>query len=285
MRSLLSCLLAATALAGVSSAYAADLDYGVLRGPEEEYVAPVLDWSGFYIGGHGGYSSANFSTARAFQDPIGRILAHTIDEAEFALSSWLAPADVRAQTGSYGAIAGYNMQFDDFVLGVEADYTHSVLRGGSADHISRYYTTSDGYFNTANLSGLTHTSLTDYGTIRARAGYAIGSFLPFVTGGAAFGRAMVSDAVAVDVSGYDKITADANLKDGTHLPVGTHNILRTTVKSGERYTFGFSAGAGLDYAVTSNIVLRAEYQYIQFNDFDSHKINLNTVRAAAIVKF
>ncbi len=48
---------------------------------------------------------------------------------------------------------------------------------------------------------------------------------------------------------------------------------------------GVALGAGLEFALTSNIVLRGEYQYILFNDFDGHKVNVNTVRGGAAVKF
>ncbi len=57
MRKILVSLLA---LSAVGTAQSADLDYDYLRGAD--YDPPpvaVIDWSGFYIGGHGGWTSGS----------------------------------------------------------------------------------------------------------------------------------------------------------------------------------------------------------------------------------
>jgi outer membrane immunogenic protein len=48
---------------------------------------------------------------------------------------------------------------------------------------------------------------------------------------------------------------------------------------------GVALGAGLEFALTSNIMLRGEYQYVLFNDFKGHSAEINTVRGGAAVKF
>lgn len=87
-------------------------------------------------------------------------------------------------------------------------------------------------------------SLTDFGAVdtgysaalRARAGFAAGRLLPYVAGGLAVSRAKFS---------YDMISQDAVISD-------------TMV--------GWTLGAGMDYAATDNLILRAEYRYSDFGD-------------------
>lgn len=301
MRTLTIRFLAATALGCASTAHAADFDDDYLRGPEYEPVSTqIIDWSGAYVGGHGGYSSSAFGFKNVFQPIVANALRATVVETELGASSLLTTQDVRKGGVSYGAFAGYNMQFDEGVIGVEFDYTRFDIAGVSSDAIARQGTTSNGYDNVVALSGTSRTKLEDLGTIRARAGYAIGSFLPFVTGGLAIGRARISDTVDVQSYGYDRTTYQANVTSGQAAYVGRYgyNFFDQTnpgagipfapTSYGSRKTkvvAGFALGAGLEYAVTSNILLRAEYQYVLLNDFDGHKINVNSVRGGAAYKF
>jgi opacity protein-like surface antigen len=160
-----------------------------------------------------------------------------------------------------------------------------------------------------NLSGLSSTKIEDYGTIRARGGWAFGRFLPFLTAGLAIGRAQVTETVDVQNYGYNSQTYSANLTSTSPayvtrhgyasfnpaypgpvsspaglvqtVPDAPYTIGKTTVKT----VGGLALGGGLEFAVTQNILIRGEYQYVQFNDFDGHKVNLNTVRGGAAVKF
>ncbi len=94
---------------GIAPALAADL-------PARTYtkapamVAPVVNWSGFYIGAVGGYAKENTSNA-------------------LALSGGLA-----------GGTAGYNWQFDRLVVGVEADAAWTNL--GQSTGIPGFVTVS-----------------------------------------------------------------------------------------------------------------------------------------------
>lgn len=97
------------------------------------------------------------------------------------------------------------------------------------------------------------------GHVRARLGYSAGEVMPFIAGGLA-------------VAGVD---VDSDLGDDSN----TH--------------YGFTLGAGLDWAVSESFIIRAEYLYDNYGketydiddtdidgDFDSH-----TVRAALIWNF
>ena len=48
---------------------------------------------------------------------------------------------------------------------------------------------------------------------------------------------------------------------------------------------GVALGFGIEYAITPNVLLRGEYQYINFQTFNGHNAELNTVRGGAAVKF
>lgn len=301
MRTLTIGFLAATTLGCLSTARAADLDYDYLRGPEYEPVTTqIIDWSGAYLGGHGGYSSSAFGFKNVFQPIVANALRATVIESEMNASSLLTTRDVRKGGIGYGAFAGYNFQFDEVVVGVEFDYSRFDIAGISSDSIGRTRTTTDGYQSTVILSGTSRTKIEDLGTIRARAGYAIGSFLPFVTGGLAIGRARIGDTVDVQAYAYDRTTYQSNVTSSQNAYVGRYGyssfdqtnpgagVPAPADSYGSRKTkvvAGFTLGAGLEYAITSNILLRGEYQYVLLNDFDGHKVNINTVRGGAAYKF
>ncbi|KQT50145.1 porin [Methylobacterium sp. Leaf456] len=302
-------------LASATTVTAADLDYGYLRGADDGYApAPVIDWSGFYVGGHGGYSSAGLGFKSAFRPIVENALRYstvepprsndpndTADANKLRASDLLSSRSVHENGPSYGAFVGYNVQFDDIVFGFEADYTYFGKKGSSHDKIARFWQTSDNYLNTVALEGVASTELQEYGTIRGRLGYAVGSFLPFVTGGLAVGRATVTDTVAIQHYGYDRATYLSNI-GSTNPPAfvnhygyayfdqanpGTGVPYRADIYGGSKKVTigGVALGAGLEFAVTSNILLRGEYQYVLFNDFKGHSAEVNTVRGGASVKF
>lgn len=253
----------ALSLAGPSSALAADLDYDFLRGSDYDPPAAVaaIDWSGVYLGGHAGYSSAAVGYKNAYQQTLADYFRARDIETEFGVSTLLTAPSQRVGGTTFGAFAGYNVQLDDIVVGIEGDYTRFDNRSFSRDSIASSVTTSSGINERVFLTGLSRTDIQDYGTLRARAGYALGSFLPFVTGGLAIGRATVYDQIGV--------------------PSEISRPSRPKVKT----VGGLALGGGLEYAITPSILLRAEYQYVLFNDFDGHKANINTVRGGAAVKF
>lgn len=312
MRTATLALLAGFTLGVVAPVQAADLDYGVLRGPDYEPAETLIDWNGVYVGGHGGYTSAALNFNNVFQPVVANALRQTYFESTMNASGLLTTSPTRVDGASYGAYVGWNYQFDETVVGIEADYTRFEKSGSSANQIGRFTVGSDNWLHSVNLDGKASTRIEDFGTIRARGGYAIGNFLPFITGGVAIGRAQIADQVAIQTYEYDQATYRANAAladpskavavgntgyanfnptapDPSSTPTtGTKSTLAAPVTYGSTKTkvvAGLALGAGLEYALTSNIILRAEYQYVLFNDFDGHKVNLNTVRGGAAVKF
>ena len=309
MRTATLALLTGFTLGVIAPAQAADLDYGVLRGSDYEPEVAAIDWNGIYFGGHGGYTSASLNQNNVFQQLLAREFFMRDIESQFNVSGYLTTPSARIGGASYGAFAGFNYQFDEAVVGIEVDYTRFDREGRATNDISRIMTTSGGMSEVVSLAGISATKIEDYGTIRVRGGWAFDRFLPFVTAGLAIGRAEITDSVAVQNYGYNAQTYAANLTATTPAYVTRHGYasfnpaypgprsspngeVQTVPASPEliskrivKTVGGLALGAGLEFAVTENILLRGEYQYVQFNDFDGHKVNLNTVRGGAALKF
>src|SRR5271169_6577414 len=99
-------LLSAAACVTGLSALAADLPARVQPVAPVAYV-PVFSWTGFYIGGELGWIQTNpeYTT--------GAVLLG----APFVVTSGSNKNDL-----SYGALAGYNYQMGNVVLGIEGDF-------------------------------------------------------------------------------------------------------------------------------------------------------------------
>jgi opacity protein-like surface antigen len=240
-------------LSAAGTARAADLDYDYLRGADYD-PPPVatVDWSGVYVGGHGGYSEHSFSQkyaasafAASFPSTANYIIVNT------------PVSDRRASGPSYGVYAGYNLQFDEAVIGIEADFTHSESRTFARNFVGVTQ------INPQLIYGTTRSGISDYGTVRARAGYAIGNALPFITAGVAIGQSILTHSLYLDQE--------------PALPY----LQRVT----KRTVAGFAGGFGLDYAITPNILLRGEYQYINFENNSARFDQVSTIRGGAAVKF
>ena len=181
-----------------SAASAVDMRQGMpLKAP---YLQPAFDWTGFYIGGHVGYGSGSFGIGT---NPL-------------PLQGVFFPPSIIGLIGGYQA--GYNYQLaNKVVLGAEVD-----LSFGSPVDIPRLAPAS---FNTT----------IDYvATARGRVGYAMGTWMPFVTGGVAWGH------THVDLNDF-----------GTVVPP-------------RRYLahVGWTAGLGIEVAVGGNWTAKAEYDYV-----------------------
>ncbi len=161
-------------------------------------AAPVVhNWTGFYLGANVGYGWG---------------------DADLTFGGVGSSGDYDGFIG--GLQAGYNHQFaGGIVVGLEADIQLS------------------GVDYSRDFGGVVIGSELNYfGTARARLGYAFDRFLPYITGGVAFGQ---NEA---DFSFLGITVSD----DNTH--------------------FGWTIGAGLEVAVTQNVSIKGEYLYVDFED-------------------
>jgi outer membrane immunogenic protein len=134
-----------------------------------------------------------------------------------------------------GAHVGYNLQYNPWlVLGVEGNVDGTSLRHAVTVPVNDVF---------GNTGTLTANSKADVqGAIRGRVGIAFDRALIYGTGGVAF-------------TGFN-----TTLVDGTGFFTGVPG----TNASFSKTRAGWTAGGGLEYAVTDNWWVRAEYRYSNF---------------------
>jgi opacity protein-like surface antigen len=113
----------------------------------------------------------------------------------------------------------------------------------------------------------------DYGSLRVRAGWVLGNFLPYAFGGLAVGRS--------DISRSSTVSGTETTGSGVVTPFSFTN----SETKDSAYMYGFAVGGGLDVALTSNIYVRGELEYVQFAPIDDIVVNIVTGRVAAGIKF
>ena len=160
-------------------------------------TAPGFDWTGYYAGLQAGYGWGQ-SDITATQG------------APFSVSPDLHGGFVG------GHVAGL-WQFDQAVIGGEAELNYSSI-DGSED---------------AGAGGSLGSDIQWFGSVNAKAGYAMDRLLVYGIGGVAFAGIETSQNAA---------TAFADTRTKT----------------------GWTVGAGVDYAMTNNIVVGAQYRYYDF---------------------
>ncbi|EEX58176.1 MULTISPECIES: outer membrane protein, partial [Brucella] len=152
-----------------------------------------------------------------------------------------------------GLYTGYNFDTgNNFILGLDANVDYNNLKK------SRDFITSG---NPVQTTG--ETQLRWSGAVRARAGYAIDRFMPYIAGGVAFGGIKNSLRIGGEESSKSKTQT------------------------------GWTVGAGIDYAATDNVLLRLEYRYTDYgkknfglNDLDTRgSFKTNDIRLGVAYKF
>jgi opacity protein-like surface antigen len=260
----------AAAINGANNgALAGELDDSFLRGSfATQGIKGYGRWSGFYVGGilGAGATNANFDNGIASQ--TANILRQTRLENEASVSGWKVLPSASANGKTWGGFAGYNYQTDRLVFGAELTYNRSVssITATATDSISRRVQTSDGITHDVSVVGSGSIALNEYGTLRARAGYAAGQFLPY----AAFG-------VAVASVSYSKIT--------TIFDNGFLVALPMIENKNRAAAYGGVVALGVDVTLLPNLFLRGEWEYIAFAPVSGIRMNVNTVRAGLGFKF
>jgi outer membrane immunogenic protein len=141
-------------MASAPRADAADLSLAPLYKAPPPEVAPIYNWTGFYLGANGGGGWGH--------------------------SFWNANATgINPSGGQAGGTLGYNRQLGNVVFGVEGDVDWSGLSGRNT---------------TPGCPGGCTTSDSWLSTVRGRIGYAFDRVMPYATGGLAVGDIRASAA-------------------------------------------------------------------------------------------
>jgi outer membrane immunogenic protein len=272
-------ICALVALVLPPGAYAADLD--VLRGSQTVGPAYFTNWSGFYFGGQFSYGNGNTDFSRATQPLIAFSLRELALENEAAPSMWPVLGRASADAKGYGGFAGYNMQWQDLVLGAEANYTHSSLTvTPTSSPISRR-TSAGGNTYDVTVVGTGTVHITDFAEVRARAGWVFGNFLPYGFAGLVLGRG--------DYSVTSLVFGQQNPSSPPVVPCNTPTCVdfafSNSINQNSALLYGFSAGAGLDFKLTQNFFLRGELEYVQFAPLANIVASITSARVGAGIKF
>lgn len=237
-------LLTTTALTpfflAVGSADAADLP---VKAPAPAPVAALPNWTGFYVGLNAGgtwgradpNTSVSCAAAPGFTLPYIGLTGSCAD----------VPLVNAAGTGSTtkaefigGGQAGYNVQSNNVVYGIELDFNSMNIK--AARQVTSNYATLAGNSFTVATSANTNWLF----TTRGRVGWAFGDVLAYATGGLAVTDLKSGNSFSDSLAGFPGPGA------------GTWNTSATKL--------GWTAGAGIEWALSHNWSAKVEYLYVKF---------------------
>ncbi len=277
-------ICAVIVLALTPRAFADELD--ILRGTESVGAATFPRWSGFYFGGQVNYSDANTNFSNATQPLLSYSLRELTLEAVDSPSSWPVLGHGTAHASGFGGFVGYNTQWQDLILGLEANYNHSPFTTVATESpIGRIVPAGTNLYS-VNVGGTGSMTITDYGALRARAGWIFSNFLPY--GFAGFALGWGNYAITSLVFGQE----NAQSAPSPVIPCNPaitatcvdYSFSNSDAKNGV-LLYGFSVGGGVDVALASNIFLRAEYEHIQFAPVANITTTIDSVRIGGGLKF
>lgn len=205
-------------------------------GKEMKEVVPApapscFNWSGFYVGGFGGYKRSNVDLDLTLSGSWS-VAPQARDLGEAAGSG-----DLDNDGGEAGGLIGYNFQWNRWVVGLEA--TGGYLWARQSGDSGTIFSADASPFHIRD-SFQTHYLF----TAAPRIGYVLGRWLPYVTGGLAVGDLKYEQELAFSGIGVHE--------GGDHTQTNA----------------GWMIGGGLQYALTPHWALRAQYQYIDLGDID-----------------
>jgi opacity protein-like surface antigen len=209
-------------------------------------VKPVL-WTGFYIGGFGGVdkgkTDVDFDPAPATADTL-------------AFPGATADPQLAGVLG--GGNLGYNYQMGKWVLGAEGDIAWTNTRGskacGNLTAGNPSNLPANALFNTT-----CHDQLKWLATLTARVGYAWDRALYYVKAGGAWTHEDFSITCNLGPVNVATIAAGGR-SQSCFTPAGT--ILGSLSASDNR--FGWTAGFGVEFALTDHWSAKAETDYLGF---------------------
>lgn len=220
-------------------------------------VAPVYNWTGFYIGGTAGGA---WTKADVGLDTVNGAPALYRPGHIPALNAFGSPS-LSGSKAIFGGKIGFNKQWNSYVAGLEGDFS-SFRFNKSASATGNPFTSPPAFaFGSAEFN--TNVSTNWLATVRARAGYAVDRVFFYATAGAAFAKVDFSNtyhAFSPGGRGFDDEATSAS---------------KTKV--------GWVAGGGIDYALTTNWIVSAEYLHVDLGSIETS--GLATTGGAANATF
>lgn len=226
---------------------------------EPEPMPKTNRWEGFYAGFNAGYGANNIKTYTN---------TTVVDKATATIEESIASHDTSYIGGAVaGGQFGYNHVYANHImLGAEADINwadvyNNVRPTGTASfaigHAQAIFPGQRGEVDLNQAADYRRVGMDWIGTVRVRAGYDLGKFLPYVTAGLAYG------GLSSNFSNYEY---GINLKTGPIVPpnlpivfmgpTGTNTTGATTTVN-----VGWALGAGAEYMVADGWSVKGEYLY------------------------
>jgi outer membrane immunogenic protein len=279
-------VVAAMLFGAVSGAHAADMP-DFLRGSLPASNVPTRNWDGWYAGGQVGYSWTNTDYGTTVVSMTNDLFRSTT--LQDPVSQLTLLGRVNGRSPAFGAFVGRNFQYDDIVLGVEANYNYlSSLATSTTASLGPIQvaeptlvlppgaTAADG----VTLKGSAALQVKDEVTFRGRAGWATGDFLPYIFGGVAVGRMDVTRTVS------SSVTRTINFANGTSTSFQLPQFaLTTTDGRSNNFVAGWTAGLGMEYMLWGNVFLRGEWEYVKYISIKDTSVTQNSVHLGLGYKF
>ena len=135
-----------TAPITLHTAAADPFDGAALRGSSYPFTASSYSrWDGINFGVGIGLSNMNSDFGSSTRAQVGYILRSSTLQSEYDPSSWTSLPSNSSNSKQFGGFLGYNLQYDQLVLGIDGAYNRpSSLSSSSSDSINRAVVTSDG---------------------------------------------------------------------------------------------------------------------------------------------
>jgi outer membrane immunogenic protein len=192
-------------------------------GSYKDCCAPL--WTGFYIGGNGGYG----------WDTASHNIAFTQTDIFNAPVSFNVRDSLKLDGAIGGAQVGYNAQISRLVLGVEADIQASGQNGTSRSNGTITSSPTDPATVTDNRK------LNWFATVRERIGLTFGNLLVYGTGGVAYGEVAIK----------------GNVQPGSVFQTNAPIVWNHSADK-----VGWVAGAGVENQITPHWSWKVEYLFM-----------------------
>ncbi|CDO46479.1 hemin-binding protein E [Bartonella henselae] len=261
-------------LISISIAQAADVI--VPEQPVPVVAVPAFSWAGFYLGGQVGNFSSKTALSYLGDEKTGK---WTPVKKEF----------VPKLSGFVGGIyAGSNFDINNgFIIGIDTDVMWSGKKNtkiitwpevppevSSEKKVERVSigTSQDTSAEVTN-GALSHTLKQKwFGATRVKVGFVVDRMMPYIAGGVAY-----TQLQNIFEKEADKTKKAIDISDVIH------DEKKTMV--------GYTLGGGIDFAMTDNVIVRAEYRYSDYGKkkFADEKIEMryktNDFRVGVAYKF
>jgi outer membrane immunogenic protein len=214
------------------SSFAVAADIPVKAPPR--LVAP-FSWTGFYVGAHVGGAWSSIDTWST--DPLSTTFSVNYPFAVQEASSWI-----------WGAQAGYNLQFNQVVIGVEGTFSGTHLHSNTSDI---------GDIN-VQRTNVRQSTLKWLSTGTGRLGFAADKWLFYVKGGGAWAE-----------------------RDVTNQTVNNTNGVILISRVGEKVLQGWTAGGGAEWAINDTFSFKLEYDYVKFSNTTTSTVTVSCTSAPA----